>query len=56
MLHPNLPGIFSNTFPHGENNCSSNQAIFDDEWEKVGSGKFHNVPHDVITSASEVVG
>lgn len=51
-----VPWIFPNASPHCKNDCCSNEAVFDDEREEIGSGKLHNVPHDVIPAAGEVVG
>ena len=50
-----LPWVFPDPCPHDEKHASPNQRELDEEWVKVGGRLCDNVPHQVDSTASEVV-
>ena len=50
-----LPWVFPDPCPHDEKHASPNQRELDEEWIKVGGRLCDNVPHQVDSTASEVV-
>ena len=49
-----VPGVLPDTLPHGDEYCSGDEAVLDDEGEEVGARVLHDVAHEGRAAARVV--